>query len=286
MGLRRPVGVAAVQRIKKQDAAAEALGSSLADDRHKHVQEQMQEFKKHLEAFAIKYRSEINKDPEFRLAFGKMARSIGVDPLVSTKGFWGEALGLSSFYCDLGVQIVDVCLSLRDRTGGLVSLEELTSRIRVMRGGSVVAAAASDKSSSKHTKITSDDVVKALEKLSVLGGGYRVVYIGTEKYIVSVPYELNDDQTTVLRHCVASLNKSSAGSPVTGTGSPLAALHVYGWITAVSASRELGWDVDRTTRALLRLAQEGMAWVDDGHPSFKTEGFRYYFPAVNMLKSS
>jgi hypothetical protein len=132
-----------------------------------------------------------------------------------------------------------------------VSLEELTSRIRVMRGGSVVAAAASDKSSSKHTKITSDDVVKALEKLSVLGGGYRVVYIGTEKYIVSVPYELNDDQTTVLRHCVASLNKSSAGSPVTGTGSPLAALHVYGWITAVSASREFrvgcGPDYPRVT---------------------------------------
>jgi ESCRT-II complex subunit VPS22 len=44
--------------------------------------------------FSTKYRHEINRDPVFRNEFAKMTKAVGVDPLASNKGFWGELLGL------------------------------------------------------------------------------------------------------------------------------------------------------------------------------------------------
>ena len=47
----------------------------------------------------------------------------GVDPLASSKGFWADMLGVGNFYFELGVQIVDVCLSTRAANGGLIAME-------------------------------------------------------------------------------------------------------------------------------------------------------------------
>ena len=35
------------------------------------------------------------------------------------KGFWSEMLGVGDFYYELGVQIIEVCLALKHRNGGL-----------------------------------------------------------------------------------------------------------------------------------------------------------------------
>ncbi len=45
------------------------------------VQEQIKDFTDHLEKFAVKYKDNINKDPEFRKQFNDMCKTIGVDPL-------------------------------------------------------------------------------------------------------------------------------------------------------------------------------------------------------------
>ncbi len=47
----------------------------------------------------------------------------GVDPLASNKGFWADVLGVGNFYFELGVQIVDVCMSTRSANGGLIDMQ-------------------------------------------------------------------------------------------------------------------------------------------------------------------
>ena len=70
-------------------------------------------------------RSEIRQDPIFRAQFHTMCSNIGVDPLASNKGMWAQLLGFGDFYYELGVQVVEGCLSTRPMNGGLVDLAAL-----------------------------------------------------------------------------------------------------------------------------------------------------------------
>lgn len=47
--------------------------------------------------------------------------------------------------------------------------------------------------------ISSDDVVRAVEKLKVLGGGFGLTKVGAHTYVRSVPGELNLDTNKVLQ---------------------------------------------------------------------------------------
>lgn len=47
--------------------------------------------------------------------------------------------------------------------------------------------------------ISSDDVMRAVEKLKVLGGGFGLTKVGVQTYIQSVPGELNIDTSKVLQ---------------------------------------------------------------------------------------
>lgn len=49
------------------------------------MKEQMTTFKTKLEEFALKYKADIRRDPEFRARFHQMCANIGVDPLASNK---------------------------------------------------------------------------------------------------------------------------------------------------------------------------------------------------------
>jgi len=95
---------------------------------------QLSSFRENLEEFARKHRKEIQKNPQFRLQFQQLCTQIGVDPLASNKGFWGELLGVGDFYYELGVQIIDVCFSTRAQNGGLIELAELKRLLERRRG--------------------------------------------------------------------------------------------------------------------------------------------------------
>ena len=43
-----------------------------------------------------------------------------------------------------------------------------------------------------------DDVERAAKKLKVLGSGFQVISVGSQKMVQSVPCELSSDHTTVL----------------------------------------------------------------------------------------
>ena len=67
---------------------------------------------------------------------------------------WAELLGFGDFYYELGVQIVEACMSTRDLNGGLLDLQALQQLV-VRRRGSLA------------DPISNDDIVRAIKKLKV-----------------------------------------------------------------------------------------------------------------------
>ncbi|RIB17035.1 hypothetical protein C2G38_1466134 [Gigaspora rosea] len=143
------------------------------------LRDQLQVFKTNLEEFARKYRKDIRKNPMFRARFQKMCSNIGVDPLASNKGFWAEFLGVGDFYYELGVQIIEICLSTRGRNGGLVDLDELKRQLVKMRGGNNSGISGSNSSQ----EISDDDIIRSIKTLKPLGNGFEILQIGDRKMV-------------------------------------------------------------------------------------------------------
>ncbi|KAF8980982.1 ESCRT-II subunit protein snf8 [Entomortierella lignicola] len=236
-------------------------GSALTPD------SQLETFRVNLENFARQHRKDIQKDPVFRMHFQKMCANIGVDPLASSKGVWGELLGVSDFYYELGIQIIDVCLSTRALNGGLMELSEVKRRVERMRGKRDIKAPNSTSSnahsnslssklanmSSKDTniEITEDDVFRSIKTLAPLGSGFQVLQIGDKKMVSSVPRELNRDQSAIL-----ALVRNTRGHINSGI--------IY---------EQLGWESGRINTALDTLLEDGLMWIDK-----QAEPYEYWVP--------
>jgi ESCRT-II complex subunit VPS22 len=179
-----------------------------------------------------------------------MCSSIGVDPLASNKGFWAQALGVGDFYYQLAVQIIEVCLVTRAENGGLIAVAELLRRLRLLRGRR--AALNRSQQASTHARssgsaggpdtsaIAASDIYTAVDKVKILGNGFRVVQVAGAPMLLSVPTELSTDTVAVMSH-------ARAGG---------------GRVSAPGAARALGWETARAVRALDGLLREGMGWLD------------------------
>jgi ESCRT-II complex subunit VPS22 len=161
-----------------------------------------------------------------------MCSSIGVDPLAGPRkgGWWAEMLGLGDWQYELGVQIVDVCVSTRERNGGLIEMSELVRLVSKLRGVSGGV-------------ITEDDVVRSIKTLQPLGAGYQVVDVeGGRKMVRSVVKELDEDQAAVL--VVAQTHG--------------------GRIVEDLLVDHRGWTRDRARAALNNmLLRDGLCWLDE-----------------------
>lgn len=235
--MRRRAGVGAIQRQKIQQDKFKEKGSEIQENQLEQMTLQMEKFREHLEDFAAKHKNEIKKNPQFRKQFQEMCASIGVDPLASGKGFWCEMLGVGDFYYELGVQVVELCVATSHRNGGVLSLDEVLLRLNHRRR--------------QDNQISSDDIVRAVKKLRVLGSGMEVVATGSSQFIYSIPGELSMDHTALLQHAESVVH-----------------------LTVASAASALGWSQERVNRALDHLLRVGVAWRDDQDrpPSF-------WFPA-------
>lgn len=227
------------EKARKEGLAQ--IGSDLAEDELAQISEQLQKFKSSLEKFASDHNKDIKKNPVFRRDFQRMCTQIGVDPLASKKGFWSELLGVSDFYYELGVQIVEVCLSTRQKNGGLIELSELRVKVTERRGH-----VAQD--------VNEEDLERAIKKLATLGRGFSILQLGTRKLVQSVPAELNTDHAAVL-----ALAESS------------------GHVSVAEAMARLSWSRERAGPLLELLVKEGMAWIDDQHTDRERH---YWFPAL------
>ena len=105
------------------------------------------------------------------------------------------------------------------------------------------------RSKSKNQDISSDDIIRAIGKLKILGNGFTLIPLGGDKYLVqSVPGELSMDQTVILQKAEANGGQASVSF----------------------LKKNLDWEEDRSNRALDRLLSDGLAWVDtqDSEKSF------------------
>ncbi|XP_031456660.1 vacuolar-sorting protein SNF8 isoform X1 [Phasianus colchicus] len=237
---RRGVGAGAIAKRKLAEAKYKERGTVLAEDQLAQMSKQLDMFKTNLEEFASKHKQEIRKNPEFRVQFQDMCATIGVDPLASGKGFWSEMLGVGDFYYELGVQIIEVCLALKHRNGGLITLEELHQQVLKGRGKFA-------------QEVSQDDLLRAIKKLKVLGSGFGIIPVGGTYLIQSVPAELNMDHTVVLQLAEKK-----------------------GYVTVGEIKSSLKWEVERAKQILEHLLKEGMAWLDTqaaGEP-------QYWLPAL------
>ncbi|NXB24551.1 SNF8 protein, partial [Rhagologus leucostigma] len=217
-------------------------GTVLAEDQLAQMSKQLDTFRTNLEEFASKHKQEIRKNPEFRVQFQDMCATIGVDPLASGKGFWSEMLGVGDFYYELGVQIVEVCLALKHRNGGLITLEELQQRVLK---GRVPAA------------LRRDDLLRAIKKLKVLGSGFGIIPVGGTFLVQSVPAELNMDHTVVLQLAEVGI------SPGKGLGTRTHSQPIPSPFPLIPSPFPAVFQE--------HLLKEGMAWLDTqapGEPQF------------------
>eukprot|EP01125_Pyxidicula_operculata_P001292 TRINITY_DN11190_c0_g1_i1.p1 TRINITY_DN11190_c0_g1~~TRINITY_DN11190_c0_g1_i1.p1 ORF type:complete len:253 (-),score=35.92 TRINITY_DN11190_c0_g1_i1:223-981(-) len=233
---RRPVGIAGLQQKKIEQERLKKQAEQISEDQLKKVQEQVSKFKENLELFATKYKKSINKEPAFRQQFTEMCKTIGVDPLTSSKGFWAQMLGVGDFYYELGIQIVEVCMQTRRTNGGMIELQQLLSILTSRRGPNA-------------SNISSNDIEKAVSKLQVLGNGFKILSLGSRKILQSVPVELSNDQIDLI--FLAQEN---------------------GFITPKLIQEKYGWDLYRINVACQHILSEGLVWLDaqtnDGEPSY------------------
>ncbi|KAF9364559.1 ESCRT-II subunit protein snf8 [Mortierella sp. NVP85] len=274
MNRRRIVGAAYSERLKATKESYQRVGQTMNDSQLEQLRGQMETFRTNLENFARLHRKDIQRDPVFRMHFQKMCANIGVDPLASSKGYWGELLGVGDFYYELGIQIIDVCLSTRALNGGLMELSEVKRRVERMRGlrdnnqngssttlNTMNTSTTQSSSSSKWASITmpkdrsmqisEDDLLRSIKTLAPLGSGFQVLQIGDKKMVSSVPRELNRDQSAILA-LVQNTN---------------------GHINAIVIHERLGWETGRIKTALDTLLEDRLMWIDQ-----QAEPHEYWVP--------
>lgn len=200
-----------------------------------------------LTEFAEQHSSEIQNDAVFRAKFLQMCAPLGVDPLASKKSFWGKLLGMGDFYHELAVKVAEVCLAARNRNGGIMSVKEVQVALskRKTRLGTA--------GNSKTNAVSVADIQVAVTKLAKLGGGFRMIQVGSSTMIVSVPTELDNDHMQVL---------TVAQELMTG-------------IMVEDVQQATGWGKERVERAMELLMQQGMVWID----VHKGDDY-YWFPSV------
>ncbi|KAK9808648.1 hypothetical protein WJX72_001228 [[Myrmecia] bisecta] len=243
---RRP-GIQGLQRGAQTRDHYKQLGEAVQQTKLEHMKAQMAVFKKSLEEFAIKHRNDVRQDPVFRAQFHTMCANVGVDPLASNKGMWAQLLGFGDFYYELGVQIVEACLATRAQNGGLMDLEALQRYVQRRRG-------------SLAEPVSEDDIIRAIDKLKKLGGGYAVFQVGKQRLVRSVPGELNTDKNTVLELAQGK-----------------------GYVSQQGVQEATRWSDTRTKETLWSLLKEGLAMLDDGAPDRQR---LFWFPCLESASST
>ncbi|KAG8991102.1 hypothetical protein FRB94_012861 [Tulasnella sp. JGI-2019a] len=247
--MHRGVGLAAFDRQTQTLQSYAALSSTLSQTQLTSLHSQLAQFRTALTRFASSHRNEIRKDPAFRQAFQQMCSEIGVDPLAGPRkgGWWAEFLpDLSDWTYELGVQIVDVCVSTRERNGGVIEMQELIRILSKLRGVQLGGEGS----------IAEEDVARSIKTLAPLNAGYEIMQIaGGKKMVRSVVKELDEDQAVALSVAQA----------------------LGGFIDVSALVGAQGWTRERAETALENmLMRDGLCWIDEQDEG----GVSYWVPSV------
>jgi len=253
---RQKVGLGALQTKQKAEAKYKEKKEEMTADEIKKLSEQMSEFRAKLQEFAQNHKKDIKRNAEFRRHFQTMCATVGVDPLQSSANFWTKLLGVGDFYYELAVQAIVVCMSTSHRNGGLIDIHELHWRVLQSRN----SAANLTKHRTTDDEISVDDVLKAIDKLSKLGSGLRVMSCGKTHIVQSIASELSLDQNTVIQ-------KAQSGN---------------GSISLPMIVKDLQWTDERARKAINDMVMEGVVWIDRQSATGHT---LYWFPGLRQSLS-
>ncbi|EME29396.1 ESCRT-II complex subunit VPS22 [Galdieria sulphuraria] len=236
----KALGLAGLRREQEARQAIDFIASSFRKELYESLQKQLDVFRENLVLFARKYRKKIENEPEFRAQFHRLCISIGVDPLVSKKGFWEEVLGMGDFYYELAVKISEICIATRDINGGLILLDEIKRLLDNHNDEKFTKRTSKRIILRNRYEISRDDIERAVQRIQVLGKSYSIVSFGNIRYIQSVPGELSHDHS-----CVLSVSKEQ------------------GFTTERKLAASLKWSKERILLALKGLLEMELAWIDD-----------------------
>ncbi|CCG84863.1 protein of unknown function [Taphrina deformans PYCC 5710] len=215
------------------DARFKTFGTDLVKTQYEQLSSQLETFQQALSAFAATHAKDIRANPAFRTQFGQMCAAIGIDPLASqrstsSKGsFWNAMAGLQELYHNLAIQVVEICRRSRSQNGGLMRVSDICEKINTHNrkfGGD---------------EVSEDDVVRAVESLKVLESGFKVITIGSNQMVRSVPQELNQDQSVVLE-----------------------AAQLIGSVSGSTMRLNFNWENARSQQVFEDLLGNGMLWID------------------------
>lgn len=262
--MRRGPGILALDRSSQSSAQYTSLSNELNESKVEDLRKQIDSFAKQLRAFAVAHRKDIRHNPEFRHAFQKMCSSMWVDPLAGRPAtasagsrlgkageLWNDLLGFGDWQHELGVQVVDVCVSTRARNGGIISMRDLIDGILRLRCSS--SSFTTDvEGLAEH--ITEDDVKRSIHALRPLGCGYQVFSVQGTTMVRTVPHELSEDAMSILAHLSSSeAQRDTLFIP---------------FFTLQDAHHSSypnfqGWSESRAQRAIEdMILQDGTLWVD------------------------
>ncbi|EZF36109.1 Vacuolar-sorting protein SNF8 [Trichophyton interdigitale] len=242
MSSRRGVGLGAFVNKNQASQSFATHGANLKSTHASSLQTQLSVFQSLLHTFALEHGETIKSNPTFRAEFARMCHAIGVDPLAASnikgkgkKGlgeggsFWTQILGgdVNDFYFEVAVRVVELCRETRAENGGLISVEACR---KVVGAGKAIGGG---------LEVSEDDILRAVESLVPLGSGFKVVKVGSKKFIRSVPKELNTDQATVLE-----------------------VIQLLGFVTVSMLQLNLQWEKARSKTVIDDLLADGLVWVD------------------------
>lgn len=240
------VGVKGVHESKRAEQRAREVGEQARAQYKQQLYEQLQELKQTLQKLAATHRKKIVNDPEFRAHFSKMCAFVGVDPLASQRSIAAKAFGWwGDLDYELGVQTIEACISLRRASGGLVPLNDALAFVQHRRGPHAA-------------RVGIEDIARAVNRLKPLGGGWGIITTSGERFVRSLPVELDDDHGAVLS------SASNAG----------------GFLSCTSLSNACGWSAQRAQAALDGLVDRGLAMIDD--PPGRESERLFWFPCLQL----
>ena len=277
--MRRGPGLVALDRSTRSSQKFSSLSHELNEARLAELNAQLEQFASSLRSFASAHRQDIHKNQHFRQAFQRMCSSIGVDPLAghpptsagsSRLGkigdLWNDLLGLSDWNCELGVQIVDVCVSTRAQNGGLITLSALKQGVHVLRYGAIPE--------NIEDSVSDNDIMRSIQGLKPLGCGYEIIWLHGNPMVRTTPKELSLDAYSLLSYMANTAPRDSVGVPYltnisTGTN------------TSPDWCYNMGWDSSRADCVIENmLLGDGILWVDRVTHTGKTLCERYYAPSL------
>lgn len=286
--MRRGSGIAALDRRNQSRAQYTSLSHELNESKVDELRGQIDAFRRQLRAFAVAHKKDLRRDPHLRHAFQQMCTSMWVDPLAGRPAtaaagtrlgkvgeLWNELLGFSDWQHELGVQVVDVCVSTRKRNGGVISMQDLIDGIVRLRRSSFGPTQTGDEEQ-VDAHITEEDVKRSIDALRPLGCGYEVFSLHGKTMVRTVPMELNADALSILQHLTSGTSrKDTQGLP---------------FVTAEDAGNPAmptlrGWSTLRAQQVLDGMVMsDGTMWVDvvphDLSAAPESQRQHYYSPAL------